>query len=53
MNIEDMLAKDGIVPRLKVDDKKQALHALAHVAEAVNGSWRGRISMRLFCNASG
>ena len=24
MNIEDMLAKDGIIPRLKAEDKKQA-----------------------------
>jgi PTS system nitrogen regulatory IIA component len=38
MNIEDMLAKDGIVPRLKVDDKKQALHALAARGEAATGA---------------
>jgi len=38
MNIEDMLAKDGIIPRLKADDKKQALHALAMKAEAETGA---------------
>lgn len=37
MNIEDMLAKDGIIPRLKADDKKQALQALAERAEAATG----------------
>jgi PTS system nitrogen regulatory IIA component len=38
MNIEDMLAKDGIIPRLKADDKKQALQALATKAEAATGA---------------
>ena len=38
MNIEDMLAKDGIVPRLNVDDKKQALLALAERGEAATGA---------------
>src|SRR5690606_37289294 len=38
MNIEDMLAKDGIVPRLKASDKKQALQALAARAEAITGA---------------
>jgi nitrogen PTS system EIIA component len=38
MNIEDMLAKDGIIPRLKVEDKKQALQALAMRAEAATGA---------------
>jgi PTS system nitrogen regulatory IIA component len=37
MNIEDMLAKDGIISRLKADDKKQALQALAERAEAATG----------------
>ncbi len=38
MNIEDMLAPDGIVPRLKAEDKKQALQALATKAEAATGA---------------
>ena len=38
MNIEDMLAKDGIIPRLKAEDKKQALQALATRAEAATGA---------------
>ena len=38
MNIEDMLAPDGIVPRLKAEDKKQALQALAAKAEAATGA---------------
>ena len=38
MNIEDMLAADGIVPRLKAEDKKQALQALAAKAEAATGA---------------
>jgi PTS system nitrogen regulatory IIA component len=38
MNIEDMLAKDGIIPRLKASDKKQALQALATRAEAITGA---------------
>ena len=38
MNIDDMLAKDGIIPRLKADDKKQALQALANKAEAITGA---------------
>ena len=38
MNIEDMLAKDGIIPRLKAEDKKQALQALAAKAEAATGA---------------
>lgn len=37
MNIEDMLAPDGIVPRLQAEDKKQALQALAEKAEATTG----------------
>lgn len=37
MNIEDMLARDGIVPRLKAEDKKQALQALADQAEKATG----------------
>jgi PTS system nitrogen regulatory IIA component len=38
MDIEDMLAPDGIIPRLKADDKKQALQALADKAEAATGA---------------
>jgi PTS system nitrogen regulatory IIA component len=38
MNIDDMLAKDGIIPRLKVEDKKQALQALAERGEAATGA---------------
>lgn len=38
MNIEDMLAPDGIVPRLKAEDKKQALQELAAKAEAATGA---------------
>ncbi|CEJ86951.1 Nitrogen regulatory protein (Enzyme IIA-NTR) (Includes: Phosphotransferase enzyme IIA component (PTS system EIIA component)) [Hyphomicrobium sp. GJ21] len=38
MNIEDMLAPDGIIPRLKAEDKKQALQALATKAEAATGA---------------
>lgn len=38
MNIEDMLAPDGIVTRLKAEDKKQALQALAAKAEAATGA---------------
>src|SRR6185312_10665145 len=38
MNIEDMLAKDGIIPRLKAEDKKQALQALATRAETATGA---------------
>ncbi|AGK56588.1 PTS IIA-like nitrogen-regulatory protein PtsN [Hyphomicrobium denitrificans 1NES1] len=38
MNIEDMLAPDGVVPRLKAEDKKQALQALATKAEATTGA---------------
>jgi PTS system nitrogen regulatory IIA component len=38
MDIEDMLAPEGIIPRLKADDKKQALHALATKAEAATGA---------------
>lgn len=38
MNIEDMLAKDGIIPRLKAEDKKQALQALATRAEMATGA---------------
>src|SRR6185312_15238043 len=38
MDIEDMLAPEGIIPRLKADDKKQALQALATKAEAATGA---------------
>ncbi|MBA2125622.1 transcriptional regulator [Hyphomicrobium methylovorum] len=37
MNIEDMLARDGIISRLHADDKKQALQALALKAEQATG----------------
>lgn len=43
MNIEEMLARDAIVPRLKADDKKHALQALAEKAEAVTGANAGDI----------
>lgn len=38
MNIEDMLSREAIIPRLKSEDKKQALHALAVKAEALTGA---------------
>lgn len=38
MNIEEMLARDAILPQLKAEDKKQALQALAVKAEAVTGA---------------
>ncbi|HVJ76227.1 MAG TPA: PTS sugar transporter subunit IIA [Hyphomicrobium sp.] len=38
MDIEDMLAPDGILPRLRAEDKKQALQALAAQAETVTGA---------------
>jgi PTS system nitrogen regulatory IIA component len=37
MNLGDMLAKDGIIPALQAQDKKQALQALAEKAGAVTG----------------
>lgn len=37
MNIDDMLAKDGIIPALKADDKKRALNALSVKAAAITG----------------
>ena len=37
MNLGDMLAKDGIIPALKAQDKKQALQALAEMAGAITG----------------
>jgi PTS system nitrogen regulatory IIA component len=38
MNLADILAPDGIIPSLQVDDKKQALRALADRAEQVTGA---------------
>lgn len=38
MTLADMLAKDGIIPSLKADDKKQALQILATNAEAATGA---------------
>src|ERR1700759_4734205 len=38
MNIDNILAKDGVIPRLKVEDKKQALQALAERGEAATGA---------------
>ena len=37
MNLADMLAKDGIIPALKADDKKQALQTLAEIAGRETG----------------
>jgi nitrogen PTS system EIIA component len=37
MNLGDLLAKDGIIPALKADDKKQALHELANRAAQSSG----------------
>ncbi len=37
MNLGDILAKDGVLPALKVTDKKQALQALAEKAGAATG----------------
>jgi nitrogen PTS system EIIA component len=37
MNLGDMLAKDGIVPALQAQDKKQALQALSELAGAATG----------------
>lgn len=37
MNLGDMLAKDGIIPALQAQDKKQALQALAERAGAATG----------------
>lgn len=37
MNLADMLAKDGIIPSLQADDKKQALMALAEHAGKSTG----------------
>jgi len=38
MDIEDMLTPDGIIPRLKAEDKKYALQALAAKAESATGA---------------
>ena len=38
MNIEEMLAREAVIPRLSAEDKKQALQALAVKAEAVTGA---------------
>lgn len=37
MNLGDMLAKDGIIPSLQAQDKKQALQALSERAGAITG----------------
>lgn len=37
MNLAEMLAKDGIIPALKADDKKQALQAIAEIAGRATG----------------
>lgn len=37
MNLGDMLAKDGIIPALQAEDKKQALQVLAEKAGAITG----------------
>lgn len=37
MNLAEMLAKDGIIPALKADDKKQALQALSEIAGKATG----------------
>jgi len=37
MNLADMLAKDGIIPALQAQDKKQALQALSDIAGAATG----------------
>lgn len=37
MNLGDLLAKDGIIPALKAQDKKQALQELANRAAATTG----------------
>lgn len=37
MNLAEMLAKDGIIPALKADDKKQALQALSEIAGRATG----------------
>lgn len=37
MNLAEMLAKDGIIPALQADDKKQALHALSEIAGRATG----------------
>lgn len=37
MNLAEMLAKDGIIPALKADDKKQALQALSEIAGNATG----------------
>jgi PTS system nitrogen regulatory IIA component len=38
MDIEDMLAPDGIIPRLRAEDKKHALQTLAEKAERATGA---------------
>lgn len=38
MTLADMLAKDGIIPGLKAEDKKQALQALAEMGERATGA---------------
>jgi PTS system nitrogen regulatory IIA component len=37
MNLGDLLAKNGIIPALKVEDKKQALQEIANRASDVTG----------------
>jgi nitrogen PTS system EIIA component len=37
MDLADMLAKDGIIPALQAQDKKQALQGIAEVAGAATG----------------
>ena len=37
MNLGDLIAKDGIIPALKADDKKQALQELANLAALSSG----------------
>lgn len=37
MNLSDMLAKDGIIPALQAQDKKQALQLMAEKAAGITG----------------
>ena len=37
MNLGDLLAKNGVIPALKADDKKQALQAIAQRASDIAG----------------
>ena len=37
MDLRDLLSLDAVIPALKVEDKKQALQALAEIAAKVSG----------------